>query len=202
MDQVLENIPGIKDPKELSRFERIVTSNRIMELEDTPIWGKFNLKHLQDIHKYIFKDVYFFAGQIRNVDISKGFHFAHHRFIQTEAYNLFQDLKNENYLQGLNLNDFSERAAHYMAEINVLHPFREGNGRSQREFIRTLGINAGYEIQWSKVDTDRLFNASVKSKFDTKDLAEVIKDTIINKEPDKELIKFFRDLQPDRGLER
>ena len=61
-----------------------------------------------------------------------------------------------------------------MAEINVAHPFREGNGRTQREFIRVLGLNNGFEIDWSRVDRNWVLNASIHSKIDSKELAEVM----------------------------
>ena len=78
-----------------------------------------------------------------------------------------------------------------MSEINVLHPFREGNGRAQREYSRTLAMKNGYELDWSRVDQQEFLDASIKSVRDPKDLGELIKDSIVNQEPDRAIIKIF-----------
>ncbi len=109
---------------------------RILELLNNPVKGTFDLKHLQAIHAYIFQDVYDWAGELRKVDISKGFMFCNFLFISEQAEEIFGKLKAENYLHGLKEDDFIVRLAYYFSEINALHLFREGNGRSQREFIR------------------------------------------------------------------
>jgi cell filamentation protein len=69
----------------------------------------------------------------------------------------------EQFLRGIDSSGFCRRAAHYLGEINALHPFREGNGRAQREFIRELAAEAGYEIAWDLVTQDEMFAASVAS---------------------------------------
>ena len=101
------------------------------------------------------------------------------------------ELKAEKHLKGLDVEQFSERAAYYMSEINVLHPFREGNGRAQREYSRTLAMKNGYELDWSRVDQQEFLDASIKSVRDPKDLGELIKDSIVNQEPDRAIIKIF-----------
>ncbi|MCE0553206.1 Fic family protein [Bacillus thuringiensis] len=83
------------------------------------------------------------------------FSFGDARFIESGAKELFGQLKQENYLKVMSPEKFSERAAHYLAEINVLHPFREGNGRNQREFTRTLAKNADYKIEWNRVSKEK-----------------------------------------------
>ncbi|WP_310144275.1 Fic family protein [Paenibacillus amylolyticus] len=102
------------------------------------------------MHRYLFKEVYPFAGKVRNENIAKdNFSFARLEFVEEAAKDLFRSLKNEKQLKGLQFHEFSERAAHYKAEINVLHPFRERNGRTHREFIRCLAQSNGYELDWS-----------------------------------------------------
>jgi cell filamentation protein len=64
-------------------------------------------------------------------------------------------------LKGLNAKEFSKRTAYYLAEINMIHPFREGNGRSIREYIRQLALNCGYVINWSLVEKETLLNATI-----------------------------------------
>lgn len=190
---VLINKLNIRDPEKLAQFEAIVTKARLAQLEKEPVEGNFDLDHLKNIHKFIFKDIYPFAGEIRRENIAKDFfRFAPYQFIEPYAKELFQQLKKEKLLKGTTIYDFSERAAFYMAEINVLHPFREGNGRTQREFIRQLAKNAGYDLDWSKVDKAKILQASIRSKVDTKDLAEIIRDCIHQdgeSEPAKVLLK-------------
>ncbi len=160
---VLKNTMGIRDKEQLSRLEKRLTMLRILELIDKPIQGKFDLGHLQSIHKYIFQDVYEWAGKIRKVDIAKGNMFCNVKFIESQAEEIFGKLKGENYLQGLTEKEISLRLAYYFSEINALHPFREGNGRCQREFIRTLALNAGYVVNFAKVNGEEMLHASKNS---------------------------------------
>lgn len=172
---VLINIPGLREQKQLDAFERLVTADRLRIHGLRPVKGSFNLKHLCDIHQFIFKDVYPFAGELRDEDISKGkFRFAHVRFIVPEANRLLSDLKQENYLKGLLFDEFIHKLAYYFTELNVLHPFREGNGRSLREFIRCLALESGYAIDWSKVDASTMLTAMIESPYDNNALRKVL----------------------------
>ena len=181
---VLINLPGIRDPEQLERFERTVTAEKLTRLKKNPIQGSFDFKHLQDIHRFLFEDIYPFAGKLRDENIAKDyFSFAPVQFLESSAHELFRQLRQEKYLQGLSVDQFADRAAYYMAEMNVLHPFREGNGRTQREFIRELAQHAGFTLDWSRVDQDKLFQASVRSKVDTRDLAAVIREAIQEANP-------------------
>lgn len=190
---VLKNKMDYQDNDLLKSFETIMTGVRIAELQANPITGNFDLKHLQEIHKYIFQDVYPFAGKLREENIAKGsFQFAHASFLKDQATELFKQLKDENTLKGLKIDEFSNRAAHYMAEINVIHPFREGNGRTQREFIRCLALSNGYSLEWEREKKEAVFNASVKSVLDPTDLSKIIKNTITNHAPDLKIAKQFK----------
>ena len=160
---VLKNKIGIQDMEKLQRLERLLTMLRILELVDKPIQGKFDLQHLCLIHRYIFQDVYDWAGEIRKVDIAKGSMFCNVKFIESQAAEIFKKLKSEDYLQGLNEENTASRLAYYFSEINALHPFREGNGRSQREFIRTLTLHIGYVINFAKVSKEEMLKASKDS---------------------------------------
>ena len=160
---VLKNKIGIQDMEKLQRLERRLTMLRILELVDKPIQGKFDLQHLCLIHRYIFQDVYDWAGGIRKVDIAKGSMFCNVKFIESQAAEIFKKLKSEDYLQGLNEENTASRLAYYFSEINALHPFREGNGRSQREFIRTLTLHIGYVINFAKVSKEEMLKASKDS---------------------------------------
>jgi len=164
---VLINIPGLQSQKQLDAYERLITADRLRKLELRPLKGNFDLEHLCKVHKFIFKDIYPFAGELRNEDISKGnFRFAHFRFIVPQTNQLLDELKKENYLQGLSTDPFVERLTYYFTELNVIHPFREGNGRVLREFIRRLALKAGYTINWADVDPKSMLEAMIQSPYD------------------------------------
>jgi cell filamentation protein len=136
---VLRNLLGINSQSELDCVEATFAAVRSYELATSPVVGAFDLDHLRDIHKNLFGDVYDWAGQIRTVDISKGTtRFASFQQIESYAPQITSPLLHEEYLRGLNPDEFSLRAGHYLGELNVLHPFREGNGRSIREFMSQL----------------------------------------------------------------
>lgn len=189
---VLINKFDIRDSEKLKKLEADITQHNLMRLEKNPVMGNFDLKHIQKIHFEIFKDLYDFAGKIREERIYKGnTEFCLPQYINTYSQDIFKDLKKENYLKDLNKSAFAEKAAHYMAEINILHPFREGNGRTQREFVRSLALNAGYKLDWSMVNKDTLLDASIKSVIEPLDLAEILEECIENAVPDREYSKTF-----------
>lgn len=172
---VLINIPGFKEQKQLEAYERIVTVDRLRILELYPIKGNFDRNHLCSIHKFIFKDIYPFAGQIRDEDIAKdNFQFAVVRFLVSQTDQLLDELKTEKFLKNLPFEVFVERLTHYLTELNVLHPFREGNGRTQREFIRCLALESGYRIDWTMVDASIMLNAMIESPIDNKKLKDIL----------------------------
>ena len=162
---VLRNKMGIRDMEQLHEMERKLTILRILELLDKPVRGTFDLKHLQAIHAYIFQDVYDWAGELRKVDIAKGNMFCNAMFLSGQAEEIFGKLKAEDYLHGLEEDDFAVRLAYYFSEINALHPFREGTGRSQREFIRCLALHNGYVINFVNAGKDEMLEASRESFF-------------------------------------
>ena len=160
---VLINKLGIQDQEKLHTFERKLTMLRLLEIIDKPIKGNFDFAHLQAIHRYIFQDVYEWAGKVRKVDIAKGNMFCNVMFIESQAEEIFGKLKKDNYLADLDRNIFVKKLAYYFSEINALHPFREGNGRSQREFIRSLALKNGYVINFSEIPEEEMLKASQES---------------------------------------
>jgi cell filamentation protein len=161
---ILKNLLGIAKEAELEKAEATFASIRSYELAQNPIEGKFDLEHLKAIHRYMFKDLYAWAGQCRDIDIAKGDNFfAHHVHIEAAGKALFDKLAKEKHLAGLSKADFCERAAFYLGEINALHPFREGNGRAQREFISHLAYKNGYYIEWKNLDEATMVQASIAS---------------------------------------
>jgi cell filamentation protein len=161
---VLRNIPDIRDPQRLAAFEANATAARLVELDVTPVKGVFDGAHFRAIHRYIFRDVYSWAGEFRTVNISKGGHlFGAAAFVAEAVQNVLRGLPGEKYLTGSDARTFAGRAGFYMAEINAIHAFRDGNGRAQREFIRELAIKVGLVIDWSAITAEQMMSASVRS---------------------------------------
>jgi cell filamentation protein len=177
---VLKNRLAITDAATLEQTEADFVAARSRELSETPIKGRFDFAHLQAIHRHLFGDVYEWAGQLRTIDIGKAGHlFAHHTHIASAAAPIFKQLAEEEHLAGLDPAAFSNRAAHYLGELNALHPFREGNGRAQREFVSHLAHATGYYIAWENVKQPDMLQASIESfKGDTSKLAALIRDNL------------------------
>ncbi|MNC26984.1 putative adenosine monophosphate-protein transferase fic [compost metagenome] len=107
------------------------------------------------IHQQLFQDVFDWAGELRDVDISKGeIQFCHFEYIENEGNDLMQEMEDEHYLVGLTRNEFVQRLSHYYCEINVLQPFFVGSGRAQRVFFEQLAIHAGYILDWKDVSPE------------------------------------------------
>jgi len=158
---VLKNLRGLTDPGFLERFEARRTHRRIAELIDTPVAGRFDVAHLKAIHRNIFQDVYEWAGQFRTVNISKGGHlFGLAGFLEPALRQILEELASENYLADLDAAGFAGRAAWFLGELNAAHPFREGNGRTQREFMREVGLRAGHYIDWRATTPEEMTEAS------------------------------------------
>ena len=120
--------------------------------------------------------MYEWAGKLRTINISKGGNlFAHYGHIKSAAALIFRHLANEQCLAGLDPNAFGSRAAHCMGEFNALHPFREGNGRTQREFISHLAHKSSYYIAWKSIEETDMLKASIASfHSDTVQLSTLI----------------------------
>jgi cell filamentation protein len=160
---VLRNKLGIIDADTLRTAEREIVAIRILEAERTPIRGKLDFKHLCDIHRYIFGDIFEWAGKLRTVNISKGNPFCNADVLDIYGVEIFGELKAERYLIDTPKERIAERLAHYLSEINVLHPFREGNGRAQRLFIEYLALVAGYRADFTNVTASDMIEASVRA---------------------------------------
>ncbi|MES2933916.1 MAG: putative adenosine monophosphate-protein transferase Fic [Pseudomonadota bacterium] len=157
---VLINKLGLFTQSELNEAELEFTQYRIEQY--VPDFEAFSLATLQDIHFFLFQDIYSWAGEIRKVDISKGnSRFANVRFIETESGKLFRQLQQQNYLIDFPNEEFITRLAHYYSELNVIHPFRDGNGRAQRILFEALSINAGYEVHWQVIERSEWLAANI-----------------------------------------
>lgn len=168
---VFKNKLTIQDPAKLEEAEKELSAMRAQNLLQQPISGNFDLPHLKAIHRELFGDVYDWAGEIRRIDISKGnTRFANFARIETESQRLLGELAAENHLQNLDKTNFAKRAAYYLGELNVLHPFREGNGRTLRLFITQLAMKNNLQIHWQNISAEQMIQACIEAYHSNSDL--------------------------------
>ena len=169
---VLENKLGITESAELARQEERISKKKALELFEKKILDSLDagtFDTLAYIHKYLFDDIYYFAGEIRNVNIAKGnFRFAPVMYLQ-QALNHIESMPQSTY----------EEIIEKYVEMNIAHPFREGNGRSTRiwlDLILKKEINK--VVDWSKVDKDDYLLAMERSPIKTVEIRELLKQAL------------------------
>lgn len=170
----LVNKLNIKDNEKLSTIERKLVLLKLYELRQNNRIGNFDIFHFLSIHQFLFEDIYPFAGKIRSEDIAKdNFRFAKWEYIEDQLKDLLNKLANED-LKNCSKEELSQKLAYYMAELNVLHPFREGNGRTIREFIRQFAYINGYNLEIKKAIPQEMLFACIESVSDTKHLENIL----------------------------
>ena len=157
---VLRNKLGLSTAAELEAAEREITHTALILLGETPVRLAYDLAHLCEVHRRIFGDIYDWAGQIRTVAIAKESMFCLPQYIEPSATEIFRQLRKENFLRGLDRDTFIDRLTYFLGEVNAVHPFREGNGRTQRAFSEQLADDAGFPLAWQRLDADRNIAAS------------------------------------------
>ncbi len=158
---VLRNIPGIHDGDELEGFEARLTFLRGLQLASDSIAGECDLAHLRAFHRYLFTGLYEWAGDLRTVVLARTDLFCLPEHIESYGAEVFGQLAEESLLRGLDRNRFVDRLAHYLGDVNALHPFRDGNGRAQRAFFAQLASDAGYRLDWQLVEPQVNIDASI-----------------------------------------
>lgn len=157
---VLRNKLRLNTAQELAAAEREITHAALILIRESPVRAAYDLPHLCAIHQRIFGDIYEWAGQIRTVAIAKGSLFCLPHYIESSSADIFRALRGENFLQGLERRSFVDRLTFYLGEVNAVHPFREGNGRTQRAFFEQLAREAGFTLNWQHLDAARNIEAS------------------------------------------
>jgi|SRR5581483_3666498 len=176
---VLRNTLGITDDAALARAEADLSLAAIADLGTRILPGDYDLTHLQAFHREIFGDLYPWAGEIRIVAIAKIDLFCLPQHIHSYAAEVFAGLAKEEWLRGLNRTAFVDRFTHYFAEVNAIHPFREGHGRTQRAFFRQLAKQAGWSVRWGRLDAERNVETSQAAlRGDNSPLRAVLDDLI------------------------
>lgn len=151
----LRNLLGATSSQELKEREPQVVFANELELASLSIPRSNDLSEILAIHKQLFKGIYDWAGQIRSVDIRKNGDGTEYFLVVSKIPDagkyVFTELAKENCLKGLGKGTFTERLAYYYDQLNYIHPFREGNGRTQRIFWSRVAHDAGYSINWDAV---------------------------------------------------
>lgn len=174
---VLKNIPDIRQQRALDAFEVVSTAQRA----DEPLpAGRLSVQHYRAIHHHLFQDVYAWAGKFRTVRIAKdGSAFCYPEHIAREMKDLFGDLREAHCFRGLDTNEFSDAAAHFLSTLNAIHPFREGNGRTQTAFLALLADQAGHSLDLERLKPTAFLKAMIASfKGDERPLAKHIRNLV------------------------
>ena len=157
---ILKNKLNIREDHKLENAERDITNQTINDVvyQSPP----YDLAYFRNIHSTLFSPLYDWAGQDRNVSISKGgTTFCIPLRIEPEIQKLFSSLDKENWLHGLSKSELSKKLAEYYCEFNMIHPFREGNGRVQRVFFEHLALYNGFELDWSDITENEWIQANI-----------------------------------------
>ena len=176
----LVNKLGIRDEKRLSEVEAQITFAKAVMLEETPIDDDFGFEHFKKIHEFLLCDLYEWAGQVRTVDISKKrTNFLDAASVESIGTKCFAKVR-EGYFENLSFDEFVKRIAEFYNDVNYIHPFREGNGRTQRIYFAQLIRHYGYDINFADVDTDELMIATIQASSGVMDfLVEFFGNSII-----------------------
>lgn len=182
---VLENKLGIVKPEQLREAEEDAFSDAATDILDEDLSSTtLDFNFFKQLHGRLFKKVYPFAGQIRTVNITKqdsNIPFCYADFIEQEANKIFQDLEARNYLKDEAKADFVYNIAELAMDLNALHPFREGNGRTIRFYLQLLANNAGYLLDYSEASHEEIIEADKQAFLGNDKFIKEMYDKIVEK---------------------
>jgi len=180
---ILRNLAGLTDSDDLLFFESTAVAKRIQELHYNPIEIK-GIETLFEIHKHLFQDVYAWAGKKRKVEISKeGKQFFPTTYFENAFRHIDTLISDYKKIPNANKQQVAEKLAEILDAINYLHPFREGNGRAQREFIRLLALEKNFKLNLNPPNDKNIYNQYMQGTIngDIKTLKKLILKLITNK---------------------
>ena len=156
--QVLRNKLDVRDAATLDKAERRLVAIRIREGAPR---RDLDLAHLRAIHRHLFQDIYEWAGELRRVDISKGGHwFMPKDRLEVGMADIHRRVTAQKLLRGLSIEVFAAQAGVIIGDVNYLHPFREGNGRTQTQYLKQLAAQAGHKMDLRRMRRDAWMDAS------------------------------------------
>lgn len=165
---LLRNLPGARTQRELAEIEHSLVTARALELMEDPPVPDGTVAQLRSIHRFLFQDVYDWAGELRTINITKGGSF----FLPVEVFDTGiryceDTLRGDGLLRGMDHDTFVKRLSVNYDNFNVLHPFREGNGRTQRMFWDLIAQAAGWHFDWNLTDRGENDRASIMALRDS-----------------------------------
>jgi cell filamentation protein len=196
---VLANKQGIRDGRALEQFERMMTLQR--SREGLPAVAISSAGY-REIHWYLFQDIYEWAGRDRTVELAKEeSRFCRPEFIAEELDKRFAAIRAENELKGLTRGQFAARSAEHISELNAIHPFREGNGRTQRAFLEVPAANAGHQVDLTRVAPDAWNEASMLGfmQANYEPMRQVIVVALVERSTEPEQTRPTRETAPGRS---
>ena len=177
---VLVNKLDIRDQKLLTEAESLLVTSCSVKLEKTMKFENVDFDYYKSLHRQMFSDLYEWAGTVRKINISKkGTVFCNASDIEHIGILKFERLKKQKYLKEINTDLFLDELTDVYHELNMLHPFREGNGRTLRLFITLLIRNTGRDIDFNNTDCDMLTIATIKAAQGDKSLLRTVFDEIV-----------------------
>lgn len=178
---VLINKLDIRDEEKLKEYEKKIVALKLISIRKLAkdVFGNtYNEKRLKFIHEHLFFEVYDFAGKYREENITKeNFKFSDYIYIHDNIKAIMNKINLED-LKKLNFDELVVFISSIMTDLNVLHAFREGNGRTTREFIRELLEDLGYEINFFKIDYDDIVMVSKLAVIDETEQIKLLKKSI------------------------
>ncbi|WP_409967424.1 Fic family protein [Bengtsoniella intestinalis] len=178
---VLVNKLGIRNQQQLDETELFLVGVQTLQFEAKPLEGALDFNYYKQIHKLLFEALYDWAGTVRTINMSK----QHTQFCECQSIDelgilMFARIAKMHYLQGLPRDEFITEIVDFYANLNYLHPFREGNGRCQRLYIRQLALQAGYSLDFAKIDSDRMMIATIHAASGVRDTLLQVFDEMIS----------------------
>jgi cell filamentation protein, protein adenylyltransferase len=158
---LLKNLKNLTTQSALTRFETAITAQRF----DEPLpSGRLSPTHFRAVHRHLFQDVYTWAGRYRTVRISKqGSMFCYPEHIDAQIKRLFTQLRNDEYLKDLSKEKFAQKATLFLSDLNAIHAFRDGNGRTQLAFMALVATQAGHPLNFEILEPDHFLDAMIRS---------------------------------------
>lgn len=177
---VLINKLDIRERAELNAVEKQITLLRAIQAEQETAFVNVDFEFYKSLHKILFGDLYEWAGTLRDINISKkGTVFCEYTELERIGRLKFERLKSQDYLRKISYDDFVAELTDLYHELNILHPFREGNGRTLRLFITLLVRNADHDIDFSLCDPDMLIIATIKAAQGDQSMLRAVFEEII-----------------------
>lgn len=177
---ILINKLGIQNQSQLDENETLIVGVKSLQFELAPFPGPLDFAYYKHLHQFLFEDLYEWAGTVRSIDLSK----QHTKFcsadkIESLAGQMFERVEKMNFFCGLSREDFIVELTDFYSGVNYLHPFREGNGRTQRLYFRQLAQRAGYKLDFAAVDSDHMMIATIHAASGVEETLRNLFDEII-----------------------